>query len=338
MTDRIAVVGAGSWGTCFAALAAERGDAVTLWARRPELAASLETERVTRDYLPGLRLPPSLHVTADLERAIDGAALVVTAVPTHAMRDVMRQAAPWVRRDAVVLNLSKGIEQGSMLTMSALLAEVLSRPRLEGIAVLSGPNHAEEVSRKIPSATVIASADRPVARSLQERFTRDYFRIYTNDDLVGVEAAAASKNVVAIAAGASDGLGFGDNTKASLITRGLAEMTRFGVRRGARPLTFLGLAGVGDLVATCTSPHSRNRGVGELLAKRKTTDEVIAQMRMVAEGIRTAPALEALSETLGVEMPITGVVTSVLYRGMDVREAVSALMGRWPAEEVTEFT
>lgn len=337
MKGHVAVIGAGSWGTAFAILAAERGEPTVLWARRPELAQALQHERVTGEYLPGLALPDTLTVSSDLEEALSGAAVVVTAVPTHVMRAVMERAAPHVRADAVVLNLSKGIEGGSMSTMSRLLADVLGRPAGERIAVLSGPNHAEEVSRRIPSATVVASTDKTLARSLQERFMRDYFRVYTNDDLPGVEAAAAVKNVIAIAAGASDGLGFGDNTKASLITRGLAEMSRFGVRMGARPLTFIGLAGVGDLVATCTSRHSRNRAVGELVASGKTREEIVSEMRMVAEGIRTAPALDELAHELQVEMPITAVVTAVLDHAMDVREAVTALMGRGPAEELSDL-
>lgn len=337
MTDRIAVIGAGSWGTAFAALAAEGGDPVALWARRDELAQQLQDERVTKDYLPGLRLPDSLEVTSDLEGALSGASVVVCAVPTHTMREVMSRAAPFVGSSAMVLNLSKGVEQGSLETMSALLGEVLDRPGGRGIAVLSGPNHAEEVSRRVPSATVIASRDPELSRGLQRRFMRDYFRVYTNDDMVGVETAAATKNVIAIAAGASDGMGFGDNAKASLITRGLAEMTRFGTKMGARTLTFLGLAGVGDLVATCTSRHSRNRAVGERLAKGQSKETIIAEMRMVAEGIRTAPALDALAERMGVEMPITRQVAKKLEEGGDIKQAVAALMSREAADELGEI-
>lgn len=337
MRDRVAVIGAGSWGTAFAVLAAERGDPVTLWARRPSLASDLEEHRVSREYLAGLELPRSLRVTSDIEEACDGASILVVAVPTHAMRSVIAEAAPYIDGRTVLLSLSKGIEQGTTLTMSHLLGEVLSRPDRARIAVLSGPNHAEEVSKRIPSATVVASLDKDLSRALQDLFMRDYFRVYVNDDLAGVEAAAAVKNVIAIAAGASDGLGFGDNTKASLITRGLAEMTRFGLRAKAKPLTFLGLAGVGDLVATCTSRHSRNRAVGELLATGMTRDQIASEMRMVAEGIRTAPALEELATRRGVEMPITSVVAAALDGTMDVREAVTALMGRGPAEELTEL-
>lgn len=333
MAERVAVIGAGSWGTAFAVLAAEQGDPVTLWARRAELAEKLQRGRVSSEYLEGLALPDSLVVTADLGEAVRDASVVVTAVPSHAMREVVRGAAPAVSSDAVVMNLSKGIEQGSLARMSELLAQELGRPGGDAIACLSGPNHAEEVGRRIPSATVVACPDTGVAKSLQKRFMRDYFRVYTNDDLVGVECAGAAKNVIAIAAGASDGLGFGDNTKASLITRGLAEVTRFGVALGARPLTFLGLAGVGDLVVTCMSEHSRNRAVGELLASGKTREEITSHMRMVAEGIRTAPALEELSTRLGVEMPITSQVAAVLDGRVDVRQTVMNLMGRDPAEE-----
>lgn len=333
MADHIAVIGAGSWGTAFAVLAAEQGDGVTLWARRAELADQLQKDRVSKEYLEGLPLPESLAVTPDLEEAVSGASVIVTAVPSHATREVMRQAAGFVGADAVVMNLSKGVEQVSLSRMSELLSQELGRADGAGIACLSGPNHAEEVSKRVPSATVVACPDKAVAKGLQERFMRDYFRIYTNDDLVGVECAGAAKNVIAIAAGASDGLGFGDNTKASLITRGLAEVTRFGVAQGARPLTFLGLAGVGDLVVTCTSRHSRNRAVGELLATGKSKEEIVSHMRMVAEGIRTAPALEQLAAKVGVEMPITSQVVAVLDGHVDVRETVMNLMGRDPAEE-----
>jgi glycerol-3-phosphate dehydrogenase (NAD(P)+) len=335
--DRVAVVGAGSWGTAFAILAAERGEPVSLWARRTELAQRLQKERVTAEYLPGLALPPSLAVTADLEEALDRAAVVVTAVPTHAMRSVALEGAPHIARDVPVLNLSKGVEQGSLETMSALLSEALGRVDAAGIAVLSGPNHAEEVSRRVPSATVIASHDKDLAKALQLRFMRDYFRVYTNEDMIGVENAAATKNVIAIAAGACDGLGFGDNTKASLVTRGLAEMTRFGVKQGAQPLTYLGLAGVGDLVATCTSRHSRNRAVGEWLAKGKSADEIVAEMRMVAEGIRTAPAVAQLAEKLGVDVPITREVARALEARVDLGAAVRSLMTRTAADEMREM-
>jgi glycerol-3-phosphate dehydrogenase (NAD(P)+) len=337
MRDHVAVIGAGSWGTAFAILAAEKGEPVSLWARRPELAERLQGERVTCDYLPGLALPESLRVTADLEEALRGAAVVVTATPTHAMREVMRQAAPFVGERAPVMNLSKGVEQGTLDTMSKLLSEELARPGARGIAVLSGPNHAEEVSRRIPSATVVAALDKGLAKDLQARFMRDHFRVYTNDDLVGVENAAATKNIIAIAAGASDGLGFGDNTKASLVTRGLAEMTRFGVKQGAKPLTYLGLAGVGDLVATCTSRHSRNRAVGEWLAKGKSAEEIVAEMRMVAEGIRTAPAVDQLAARLGVDAPITHEVARALEARVDLGAAVKSLMTRTAADEMREM-
>lgn len=337
MKDQVCVLGAGSWGTAFAVLVAQGDERVVLWARRGELAERLERDRVTAEYLPGLALPPGLAVTSDLQRAVEGCHVIVTAVPTHAMREVMSKAAGFVAADAAVMNLSKGLEQGSLETMSAVLSEVLGRPGARGIAVMSGPNHAEEVSAGIPSATVVAARDADLARELQTRFMRPHFRVYTNDDLIGVESAAATKNVIAIAAGASDGLGFGDNTKASLITRGLAEMTRLGVRLGARPLTFMGLAGVGDLVATCTSRHSRNRAVGERLAGGKGRDDVVREMRMVAEGIRTAPAVDALAERLGVDMPITRQVALVLAGGAPVRDAVVALMGRGAADEMREL-
>lgn len=338
MADKIAVIGAGSWGTANARLLALKGYSVGLWAREPEVVESIRSTGRNAYYLTDTDLPqPAVEATGEMEEAMRGAAAVVLAAPSHVLRQVVSDLRDYLRPEQLVLSLAKGVEQGTLKRMTEVLAEELP-PSLRGrLAVLSGPNHAEEVSREIPSATVIAALDEGVARQLQALYMTPYFRVYTNPDVVGVELGGATKNVIAIGAGVSDGLGFGDNTKASLITRGLAEMTRLGVRLGARPLTFAGLSGIGDLIATCTSRHSRNRDVGEKLARGMTAEEIAAATKMVAEGVRTAPAVRALAERLGIEVPITVQVTEVLGGKKDAREAVTSLMGRGATDELAEI-
>ena len=264
--DRIAVVGAGSWGTAFAAIPAEQGTPTTLWARRPELAAAISGTGENRDYLPGHRLPEALRATADLAEAVEEATVVVMAVPSHTMREIFRGVAPLLGPDVPVVSLSKGLEQGSLKRMTEVLREEGELPQ-DRVAALTGPNLAKEVEQRMPAASVVACVDEGRGARLQDVFMAPSFRVYTNTDLIGCELGGALKNVMAIAAGMAEGMGFGDNTKASLMTRGLAELARLGVRMGGDPLTFQGLAGMGDLIATCSSKLSRNHQVGLQLAK-----------------------------------------------------------------------
>jgi glycerol-3-phosphate dehydrogenase (NAD(P)+) len=330
---RIAVLGAGSWGTAAAALLADNGHDVILRARRHEVAESINRDHRNPDYLTDAILPDSLTATVDLERALAGAEVVVLAVPSPYLRDALIEAYEFVTDDMIFVSLVKGIEKGTLMRMSEVIADVFGEGARARTAVLSGPNHSEEVIRKIPTATVIASENAAVATTLQRAFMTDYFRVYTNDDVKGVELGGAVKNVIAIAVGISDSLGYGDNTRGALITRGLSEMLRLGTRMGARASTFLGLAGIGDLIATATSRHSRNRMAGELIGSGMSLNETIASMKMVAEGIWTSRNLLELAGRYGIEMPITTEVVEILYHGKDPRESVLSLMRRAPKPE-----
>lgn len=328
---RVAVVGAGSWGTSVAALAATNTSTV-LWARNPELAATMARERVNSEYLPGCRLPDTLEFTADLDEACSSADVIALGVPSHGMRAVLEGARPFVRSDVPVVSLAKGVEQETLLRMSEVATEVLGEAGR--VAVLTGPNLAREISAGQPAASVVAARDRELTELLQQLFMTSRFRVYTNPDLVGCEIAGALKNVIAIAAGISAGLGYGDNTRAALITRGLAELARLGVALGGDPLTFAGLAGMGDLVATCTSEQSRNRTVGVELGRGRSVAEITTDMRMVAEGIKTTPAVLALAERAGVDMPIAEQVGAVISQGRQPSELVTALMMREAKSEL----
>jgi glycerol-3-phosphate dehydrogenase (NAD(P)+) len=324
---RVAVVGAGSWGTAFACIPALNGSEVVLWARRQELADTIVSERHNPDYLEGVELPRSLTATHDIEKAVSGANVVVVAVPSHAFRSVFADVAPHLGRDAPVVSLTKGIEQDSLMRMSELVREVGDLPE-DRVAVVSGPNLAREISKRQPSASVVACVDERRAEALQDAFMAPYFRVYVNPDVVGVELGGAFKNVIALAAGMGDGMGFGDNSKATLITRGLAELARLGKQMGGNPLTFAGLAGMGDLIATCTSPLSRNRYVGEELGKGRSLEEIVAETKMVAEGIKTSRAVVRLAEKLDVDVPIAEHVCRVIYDGMSPQDMVRSLMER----------
>jgi glycerol-3-phosphate dehydrogenase (NAD(P)+) len=325
----IAVLGAGSWGTALACLMAARGGAV-LWGRDPERLGEMRAERENRRYLPGVTLPPSLQVTARLED-VAGLADVILAVPTRAQAEVAREVAAR-GAPARVLCAAKGYEPGTRRRMSETLADALGTG--VPVTVLAGPSHAEEVARRIPTTVVVAAADEAHAREWQERLIAPTFRVYTNPDLVGVETAAALKNVIAIAAGICDGLGFGDNTKGALLTRGLAEMARLGEALGGRVETFAGLAGLGDLVTTCTSRHSRNRKVGELIGAGADLQTACRLTGMVAEGVETTRSALAIAAERGVELPITEQVGEVLFRGKGPRQALGDLMGRDAKAEV----
>jgi glycerol-3-phosphate dehydrogenase (NAD(P)+) len=330
---RVAVIGAGSWGTAFAGITAGNDVETVLWARREELADAISSRHENPEYLPGIELPPSLTGTHDLEKALSGATVAVMGVPSHALRSIFQDVAGLLGNDVPVVSLVKGIEQDSLKRMSEVLREEADLGPAR-IAVLSGPNLAKEIVLRQPSATVVACADEDRANELQTVFMAPYFRVYTNTDVVGCELGGAMKNVIAIAAGIADGMGFGDNAKASLITRGLAEIARLGVKLGGDPLTFSGLAGMGDLVATCISPLSRNRTVGEQLGKDRKLDDIIAEMKMVAEGVKTSRPLCAIAEQAGVEVPIAEHVVRVLYEGVPVKDMVRSLMLREAKPEI----
>lgn len=325
--ERVAVIGAGSWGTTVASLAA-RNVPTVLWARRPELADSINAHHVNPDYMPDLVLPADVVATSDLVNAIDGADIVVMAVPSHGFRSVFTELERVVGDHMPIVSLTKGIEQHSLSTMTEVVAQVAPRHDRARTGVLTGPNLASEIAASQPAAAVIAMKDQTAARAIQALFMGPMFRVYTNDDVVGAELAGALKNVMAIAAGMSDGLGFGDNSRATLITRALAELTRLGVALGGRPGTFAGLAGMGDLIATCSSPRSRNHQVGYALALGKTLEEIVSEMRMVAEGVKTTKGVMGLAERAGVEMPIVEQVGRVLHEGVHPRDAVLTLMTR----------
>ena len=318
------MIGAGSWGTAVAALTARNAPTV-LWARRAELADEIDRTRVNREYLPGFQLPARLRATSDLEEAVTGADVVVMGVPSHGFRDILGQARPYIGPGVPVISLAKGVEQHTLKRMTEVVGEVLPGHRS---GVLTGPNLSQEVMAGYPTASVVAVTDDELAIDLQRLFNTDSFRVYTNPDVVGCEVAGALKNVMAIASGIADGMGFGDNTRATLITRGLAELTRLGVALGGEPLTFAGLAGMGDLVATCISPQSRNHRVGMELGRGRPIDDIVAEMRMVAEGVKTSKAVVDLAARVHVEMPIAEQVVAVLYGGKQASEMVSALMQR----------
>lgn len=321
------VLGAGSWGTALAMIFRWNGHEVALWARDPELAHRLATEKRNERYLPGVVLPDGVCVSCSMEEAFAGAEFLVVAAPSHVLRPLLKAIpAAVLAKDCVVISAVKGIENDSFLRMSQVIGEVLGE-RLPVVA-LSGPSHAEEVSRKIPTAVVAASPDLEVAKRAQAVLMGPTFRVYTHHDITGVELGGALKNIIALAAGIGDGAGFGDNTKAALMTRGLVEITRLGQRMGADPMTFAGLSGMGDLFVTCMSRHSRNRSVGEQIGRGRRLHEVLAGMQMIAEGVRTTQAAHALAQKIGVEMPITHEVYQVLFEDKPPVAAVSNLMTR----------
>jgi len=321
---RVAVVGAGSWGTTVAAMAAPNTPTV-LWARRSELAESIRDTRRNSAYLGDAVIPDGLEVTSDLATAVGSADVVVMAVPSHGFRDVMTEAAAHIRPWVPIVSLAKGLERSSLKRMSEVIAdEMPGHP----VAVLTGPNLAREIAAGQPAAAVVAIDDSVIAEELARIFTRPTLRVYTNPDVVGCEVAGVVKNVIAIASGMATGMGFGDNTKATIITRGLAEMTRLGMAMGANTFTFAGLAGMGDLIATCSSTQSRNNTVGLRLGGGESIEAILASMNMVAEGVKSSPAVLDLARRHGVEMPIVEQVVAVCHGQRGVPEAMSQLMGR----------
>lgn len=328
----IAVIGAGSWGTTLAILLAKKGHHVTMWEYNPEQLAKLQADRSNEIYLPGASFPEKLSVTGDQEEAIAGADFIVTAVPSHVTRSVCESLKTLVESRQIVINVSKGIENDSLKRMSEVIEETLNISA-DRISSLYGPSHAEEVSRGIPTAIVAASTSLDTARTVRDLFLTETFRVYSSTDIIGVELGGSLKNVVAIAAGICDGAGFGDNTKAALLTRALVEVTRLGVAMGAQQETFSGLSGVGDLIVTCMSKHSRNRHVGEEIGRGKSLQTVLDEMVMVAEGVRTTKSVHQLFQKTGVEMPIAEQVYQALFEGKSPHDAVVDLMTRDAKEE-----
>ncbi|UCH33615.1 MAG: NAD(P)-dependent glycerol-3-phosphate dehydrogenase [Armatimonadota bacterium] len=333
----VAMIGAGSWGTALAVLLGREGIPVRLWARRPEMAQALRLRRENQQYLPGVAVPESVEPHADLGAALADAVTVVLAVPSAGMRETVRALRPHLAPHQYLISAAKGLEHDTGMRMTQVIAEELPEPWNTRSACLSGPNLAAEVAAGIATTTVIACADVELARQAQELFMQPSFRVYTNPDVVGVELGGALKNIVAIGAGINDGLSFGDNTKAALVTRGLAEITRIGVALGAAAQTFIGLSGIGDLVTTCASRRSRNHYVGYHLALGRTLDDILAGMDMIAEGVPTTRAAVRLADRAGVEMPITRAVHGVLFEGMKPLDAVRALMLRNARDEREEL-
>jgi glycerol-3-phosphate dehydrogenase (NAD(P)+) len=330
MMNRIAVLGAGGMGTALAMVFAGSAGDVRLWARDPEQARAIAEARCNRRHLPGIQIPESVRVLGDAREALDDAELILAAAPTSFLRELLTRLAPAVAPGTPVLSVVKGIEFGTFARPSRIIVEALGpRP----VAILSGPSHAEELARGLPASVVVAGSSQPLCEAVQRTFSHETFRIYTNSDALGVEVAGALKNILGIAAGVCDGLEFGDNAKAAMLTRGLAEIARMGVHLGGRQGTFYGLAGVGDVVTTCYSPYGRNRSVGERIGRGEALDAILDGMENVAEGVPTIRSVHALAGKNGVDMPITCQLHQVLFEGKDARAAVVDLMVRSPKDE-----
>lgn len=333
MTKQIGVIGAGGWGTANALLLAKKGHAVALWARREEFCQHLCKYRENTAYLPGVLLPANIEITSCLEKAAKAKDLVVIATPAKAVRTTIEAIKDLIQGDTIIVSLSKGLERGTFLRCSQVISQVAGKE--ERVVVISGPNHAEEVARDIPTATVAAGYSLSAAQEVQEVFMTPKFRVYTNSDVIGVELAGALKNVIALGAGVCDGLGYGDNSKATLMTRGLAEIARLGITLGADNITFAGLAGIGDLIATCTSKHSRNWQAGFALGQGESLEDI--RKGMVVEGVATTETASFLAAKLGVSMPITEALRQVIFEGKSPHLAVSELMLRDKAHEIEDI-
>lgn len=331
---RATVIGSGSFGTAVAQVLATNCDAVSLWARDAALVSALNEKHENPTYLPGIPLSPRIKATASIEESLRGCELVVAAAPSHATREVMGKALPFLPKHVPIITVTKGIENESLLTMTEVLEDLLPEEHHPYLAVLSGPSFAKELALKMPTAVTIAANWDRVAVRCQKAFQTDYFRAYTSHDVVGVQYGGALKNVIAIAAGCADGLGLGHNTRAGIITRGLAEISRVAVRRGGNPLTLSGLSGMGDLVLTCTGELSRNRKVGMELGKGRTLQQILGDMKQVAEGVKTAKSARDLSAKLQVELPICDQIYALLYENKNARSAVVELMTRQPKHEL----
>lgn len=322
---KTAVIGSGSWGTAIAVLLAGKGYDVYLWSWQQVETDRLNADRENKEFLPGIKLPDNIVCTHSMAECTDGADIVICAAPSPATRTTAKQLAGCIADGQIVMNISKGLEESTLKRLSEVYAEEIPQAK---IAVMSGPSHAEEVSRGLPTTNVVACKDKETAHFIQDVFMSDNFRVYTSSDVAGVELGGALKNVIALCAGISDGLGYGDNTKAALMTRGIAEISRLGVAMGADEKTFSGLSGIGDLIVTCTSMHSRNRRAGILLGKGKNLEETLKEVHMVVEGVNTAAAAYKLSQKYNVLMPITAEAYKVLFENKNARDAVMDLMTR----------
>lgn len=330
---KIAVLGAGGWGTTLAILLNENGFDVTLWEFNPEYAKTLNEYRENFYYLPKVKIPSSIKITNDLESAVQKKNILVIATPTQFIRSSFSEIADFNFKNTLLVSVSKGIENKTFFLVSDILLDIFKKVRRENLLCLSGPSHAEEVSRKVPTAVVCASEDISKSKIIQKIFSNKYFRVYSNDDLIGTEVGGALKNVIAIAAGISDGAGFGDNTKAAIMTRGINEIMRLGLALKGKRETFFGLSGIGDLIVTCSSVYSRNRSVGEQIGTGKKLETILKDMKMVAEGVATTKAAFELSKKLNVELPITHQVYNILFKGKEPHKATEILMKRNLKEE-----
>lgn len=336
--SKVTVFGAGSWGTALATVLAENGHDTLLWSHRENQADEILNKHTNEKYLPNISLPQNLKATSDMTVAVEHAEVMVMAVPTKGIRETCQKIMQTLNRKLIFVHVSKGIEPDSLTRISGIMADELDASVVEDIVVLSGPSHAEEVVKHHPTTVAAACENHRSAVVVQDLFMNQYFRVYTNSDVIGVELGGALKNVIALGAGVSDGIGYGDNAKAALITRGLAEISRLGVRMGANPLTFMGLTGMGDLIVTCTSVHSRNWRAGNLLGKGLTLPEVLDQMGMVVEGVRTTKAAHQLADKYNVSMPITQALYRVLFEEESPKTAVENLMLRVKKSEMeTEY-
>lgn len=336
-SEKITVMGAGSWGTALAMVLADNGHEVRLWGHNPKQIEEINQNRTNEKYLPGVALPSGITGYSSLEEALVDSDTVILAVPTKAIREVLRSIIDIQKSPLTIVHVSKGIEPDTLLRISEMIEEEMPKELLSDVVVLSGPSHAEEVSRRNITTVTVSSKNIEAAERIQDLFINSYFRVYTNDDVIGVEIGGALKNIIALAAGITDGLGYGDNSKAALMTRGLAEIARLGTKMGASPLTFSGLTGIGDLIVTCTSVHSRNWRAGNLLGKGQNLQEVLDNMGMVVEGVRTTKAAHQLAKRYEVKMPITEALYNVLFRDANPKDEVDSLMSRVKTHEMEDL-
>lgn len=332
--EKITVIGAGSWGTALACVLADNGHHVRLWGHKPDQIHEINVFHTNKKYLPDVNLPENIVGVSSLKEALHTVDTVVLAVPTKAIREVLKKILDVLHTPITIVHVSKGIEPDTLLRISEMIEAEMPREWLKDIVVLSGPSHAEEVSRRQPTTVTVSSENMEAAESIQDLFMNSHFRVYTNPDIIGVEIGGALKNIIALAAGISDGLGYGDNAKAALMTRGIAEISRLGKKMGANPLTFSGLTGIGDLIVTCTSVHSRNWRAGNLLGKGQKLEEVLENMGMVVEGVRTTKAAYQLAQKYDVQMPITTALYNVLFKNADPKDEVDHLMSRVKTHEM----
>ncbi|MDL4840792.1 NAD(P)H-dependent glycerol-3-phosphate dehydrogenase [Aquibacillus rhizosphaerae] len=336
--EKVAILGAGSWGTALAMVLSDNGHDVRLWTHNQEHAGKINQTHKNEAYLPGITIPDKITAYFDLQQAVEGVTAIVIVVPTKAIRDVCIKLNKVLKHKVTIIHGTKGIEPNTLKRVSEMIEEELSAELYEDVVILSGPSHAEEVSQKHPTTVTASSKNLKEAEKTQDLFINEHFRVYTSPDMVGVELGGALKNIIALGAGISDGLGYGDNAKAALITRGLAEIARLGTSMGANPLTFIGLAGVGDLIVTCTSVHSRNWKAGNLLGKGNNLDNVLAEMGMVVEGVRTTKAANQFANKQNIDMPITSGIYRILFEDADPKDVVDQLMTRMRRHEMEDLS